>query len=104
MAGAAGCTRMPTDFIMPYVEPPERAIPGRPSYFATACLVNGLAEGIVVESHLDRPTKVEGNPGHPASMRATSVHAQACVLDLYDPDRAKQITEADMRANGKNSS
>ena len=94
MAGAAGCTRMPTDFIMPYVEPPEHAVPGRPSYFATACLVNGVAEGIVAESHLGRPTKMEGNPGHPASLGATSVHAQACVLDLYDPDRAKQITEA----------
>ncbi|MFN7996200.1 MAG: 4Fe-4S dicluster domain-containing protein [Bryobacteraceae bacterium] len=94
MAGAAGCTRQPTEFIMPYVEPPENVIPGRPSYYATACLVNGIAEGIVVESHLGKPTKVEGNPGHPASLGATSVHGQSCVLDLYDPDRAKEITES----------
>jgi molybdopterin-containing oxidoreductase family iron-sulfur binding subunit len=93
MAGAAGCTRQPTEFIMPYVEPPESAIPGRPSYYATARLVNGLAQGIVVETHLGRPTKVEGNPFHPASLGATDVHGQACVLDLYDPDRAKEMTE-----------
>ena len=92
MTGAA-CTRMPTEFIMPYVDPPENVIPGRPSYYATASIVNGLAQGVVVESHLGRPTKVEGNPNHPASLGATDVHGQSCVLDLYDPDRAKQITQ-----------
>ncbi len=94
MAAAAGCTRQPTEFIVPYVEPPEDAIPGRPSYYATARMVQGLAQGVVVESHLGRPTKVEGNPGHPASLGATDVHGQSCVLDLYDPDRSKQITES----------
>ncbi len=84
---------MPTQFIMPYVDPPENAVPGVPSYYATACIVNGVAEGVIVESHLGRPTKVEGNPNHPASLGATSVHGQACVFDLYDPDRAKEITE-----------
>ena len=93
MAAAAGCTRMPTEFIMPYVTPPENAVPGRPQYYATASIVNGLGEGVLVESHLGRPTKVEGNPGHPASLGATSVHGQACVMDLYDPIRAKQISE-----------
>lgn len=93
MAGAAGCTRQPPQFILPYVVAPERAIPGIPSNYATANVVRGLAEGIVVESHLGRPTKVEGNPLHPASLGATGVHSQACVLDLYDPDRAKEITE-----------
>ena len=94
MAAAAGCTRQPTEFIVPYVEPPEDAIPGRPSYYATARLVQGIAQGVVVESHLGRPTKVEGNPGHPASLGATDVHGQSCVLDLYDPDRSKQVTES----------
>jgi Fe-S-cluster-containing dehydrogenase component len=95
MTAMAGCTRQPTEFILPYVTPPEGAIPGRPSYYATASVVNGYAQGIVVESHLGRPTKVEGNPQHPASMGATAVHGQSCVLDLYDPDRAKQVTEND---------
>ena len=92
LAGTAGCTRQPPEAIMPYVDPPENVIPGRPRYYATAALRNGIGLGVVVESHLGRPTKVEGNPKHPASLGATDVHAQSCLLDLYDPDRAKTIT------------
>jgi Fe-S-cluster-containing dehydrogenase component/anaerobic selenocysteine-containing dehydrogenase len=91
LAGLSGCTRQPTETIMPYVDPPENVIPGRPKYYATAAPVNGLAEGVIVESHLGRPTKVEGNPDHPANLGATSVHSQACLMDLYDADRAKEI-------------
>ncbi|MFZ0594923.1 MAG: molybdopterin oxidoreductase [Bryobacteraceae bacterium] len=91
LAGLAGCTRQPEETIMPYVDPPENVIPGRPKYYATAAPVNGIAEGVIVESHLGRPTKVEGNPDHPASLGATSVHSQACLMDLYDPDRAREI-------------
>ena len=94
LAGLTGCTRQPTEFIVPYTDPPEHAIPGRPAYFATAIPVNGIGQGVIVESHLGRPTKVEGNPDHPASLGATSVLSQASVLDLYDPDRARQITYA----------
>ncbi len=91
LAGLTGCTRQPTETIMPYVDPPEDVIPGRPKYYATAATVNGIAEGVIVESHLGRPTKVEGNPDHPASFGATSVHSQACLMDLYDPDRSREI-------------
>jgi molybdopterin-containing oxidoreductase family iron-sulfur binding subunit len=91
LAGLAGCTRQPTEQILPYVQPPENVIPGRPKFYATAVCANGVAEGVLVESHLGRPTKVEGNPGHPASLGATSVLSQACLMDLYDPDRGKQV-------------
>jgi molybdopterin-containing oxidoreductase family iron-sulfur binding subunit len=93
LAGMTACTRQPVEQIMPYVDPPENAVPGNPLYFATAVPVAGIAEGVLIESHLGRPTKVEGNPDHPASLGATSVHSQASVLDLYDPDRAKQISQ-----------
>ncbi|HZS55223.1 MAG TPA: molybdopterin oxidoreductase, partial [Bryobacteraceae bacterium] len=91
LAGLTGCTRQPKETILPYVSPPENVIPGKPKYYATAAPVNGIAEGVIVESHLGRPTKVEGNPDHPASLGSTSVHSQACLMDLYDPDRAKEI-------------
>src|SRR6476469_4643523 len=84
LAGLTGCTRQPEEPIMPYIEQPENVIPGKPKYYATAVPVNGVAEGVIVESHLGRPTKVEGNPGHPASLGATSVLSQACLMDLYD--------------------
>ena len=91
LAGITACTRQPTETIMPYVEPPENVVPGKPKYYASAVPHEGSAQGVIVESHLGRPTKVEGNRDHPASLGATSVHSQACLMDLYDPDRAKEI-------------
>jgi len=92
LAGMTGCTKMPMAEIVPYVKQPENVIPGRPQYYATAFTLNGYASPILVESHLFRPTKIEGNPQHPASLGGTDVYAQASLLDLYDPDRAQNIT------------
>ena len=92
LAGAT-CTRQPEEKILPYARSPEETIPGQPLYFATAMTLGGYAQGLLVESHEGRPTKVEGNPRHPASLGATDVFAQASVLDLYDPDRARYVTE-----------
>ena len=92
LAGLTGCTRLPLTEIVPYVKQPENVIPGRPKYYATAFTLSGYASPILVESHLFRPTKVEGNPEHPASLGGTDIYAQASILDLYDPDRAQSIT------------
>ncbi|MGH9582080.1 MAG: 4Fe-4S dicluster domain-containing protein [Bryobacteraceae bacterium] len=99
LATGVGCTRASTEFLMPYVEPPEQAIPGIPKYYATAAVVNGVAQGVICETHLGRPTKVEGNLAHPASLGATDVLSQACVLDLYDPSRSKEIVEQDQTSS-----
>ena len=92
LAGLTGCTRMPITEIVPYVRQPENVVPGRPMFYATAFTLGGYASPILVESHLFRPTKIEGNPQHPASLGGTDIYAQASLLDLYDPDRAQNIT------------
>ncbi len=92
LAGLNACTRQPTEKIVPYVRQPEEIVPGRPLFFATALPLGGVASGVLVESHMGRPTKVEGNPEHPASLGATDAFAQASVLTLYDPDRSQVIT------------
>ncbi|MGH9532337.1 MAG: TAT-variant-translocated molybdopterin oxidoreductase, partial [Terriglobales bacterium] len=92
LAGLSACTRQPTETIVPYVRQPEEIVPGKPLYFATAMTLGSAALPLLVESHMGRPTKVEGNPEHPASQGATDVYAQASVLTLYDPDRSQTLT------------
>lgn len=95
LAGLSACARPPTpnEKIVPYVRAPEEIIPGTPLLFASATTEGGFAEGLLVESHQGRPTKVEGNPDHPASLGATHAQTQATVLSLYDPDRSQFISE-----------
>ncbi len=78
---------------MPYVEQPEEIVPGRPLFYATAMPQGGLAAPLLAENHMGRPTKIEGNPEHPASLGATNVLSQASVLTLYDPDRSRTVVE-----------
>ncbi len=86
-----GCVRLPLEPIVPYVRQPEGVIPGRPMYYATASTLGGYASPVLVESHLGRPTKVEGNDLHPASLGGTDIFAQASLLGLYDPDRSQTV-------------
>jgi molybdopterin-containing oxidoreductase family iron-sulfur binding subunit len=92
LAGAtlSGCIRKPAEEILPYAKRPEDLVPGRPRFYATAAAVCGQVEGLLVESQEGRPTKIEGNPEHPASQGATTAWAQAEVLTLYDPDRSRE--------------
>ncbi|MEO6195941.1 MAG: TAT-variant-translocated molybdopterin oxidoreductase [Thermoanaerobaculia bacterium] len=91
LAGLTGCTQQPLEKIIPYVRQPEQLIPGKPLFFATATTHAGYATGVLAESHQGRPTKIEGNPDHPASLGAADSFAQAAVLTLYDPDRSQAI-------------
>jgi len=88
-AGLSGCTKLPTQKIVPYVRQPEEIIPGKPLFYATAVTLGGVATGVLVESHMGRPTKIEGNPDHPASLGATDALSQASILGLWDPDRSQ---------------
>src|SRR6202789_461496 len=95
LAGLGACTKQPTEYIMPYVEAPEKLLAGKPLFYATAFPISGIANPILVETHEFRPTKVEGNPEHPASMGATDVPTQASILGLYDPDRLQTVNYID---------
>src|SRR4051812_1428375 len=90
MMSFAGC-RKPLEMIFPYNENPESVIPGKPLFYATAIPFRGYAQGALVESHEGKPTKVEGNPGHPDSLGGTDIFMQAEVLSLYDPDRSQVV-------------
>jgi len=92
MAGMTACTKQPLEPIVPYVRQPEEVVPGRPLFFATAFSLSGYASPILVESNLYRPTKVEGNGQHPASLGGTDIFSQASILGMYDPDRSQTVT------------
>jgi MoCo/4Fe-4S cofactor protein with predicted Tat translocation signal len=95
LAGLNGCSvrPAPSKEIVPYVRAPEELVPGQPLFYATSMTLDGASVGLLVESHLGRPTKIEGNPEHPASLGATDAFAQASVLTLYDPDRSKNVLD-----------
>ncbi|HWP30389.1 MAG TPA: TAT-variant-translocated molybdopterin oxidoreductase [Fimbriimonadales bacterium] len=91
MAGLGACRPQLAEKIIPYVKAPEEIVPGKPLYYATAVTFGGYATGVLAECYEGRPTKIEGNPDHPASLGATDAFTQATLLGLYDPDRSQAI-------------
>ncbi len=91
LSGLSACTKLPPEKIVPYVKAPEEIIPGKPLFYATSMPDARGAMGLLVESHMGRPTKIEGNLEHPGSLGSTDIFAQASVLTLYDPDRSQVV-------------
>jgi MoCo/4Fe-4S cofactor protein with predicted Tat translocation signal len=98
LAGLSGCVYQPPEKIVPYVKQPEEITPGKALFFATAFTLGGIATPLLARSNDGRPTKVEGNPDHPANRHgegnepgssATDIFSQASILSLYDPDRSQ---------------
>ena len=87
-ATLASCSRQAKD-IVPYVRMPERLVPGEAMHFATTLPLSGYGRGVVGVTHEGRPTKLEGNPLHPASLGGTDVFIEAEILNLYDPARSR---------------
>ena len=91
LAGLSACTQSPREKILPYARQPLEVSPGIPVSYATSMALDGFAMGLLVTSHEGRPTKIEGNPGHPASLGATGALQQASLLDLYEPGRTRLV-------------
>jgi MoCo/4Fe-4S cofactor protein with predicted Tat translocation signal len=85
-----GCRR-PVEKIEPYAKLPEDYIHGVSQYYATSMPTRSGAIPLVVRSHEGRPVKIEGNAQFPGSNGGTTMHAQASILDLYDPDRSTRF-------------
>jgi MoCo/4Fe-4S cofactor protein with predicted Tat translocation signal len=87
IAGVAGC-RYPVETIEPFVVRPEGRIPGESYTRATNIELADRVYNLLVTCVDGRPLKIEPNDSHPGG-GGTDVYAQACVLGLYDPDRAR---------------
>jgi molybdopterin-containing oxidoreductase family iron-sulfur binding subunit len=86
----AGCRR-PEEKLEPFGKQPENYTYGDAQYFATAMPTRTGAIPLVVKSYEGRPVKIEGNALYPGSNGSTDRYAQASILDLYDPDRARHF-------------
>ncbi len=86
--GLSGCRR-PEAYVVPYTKSVEWLIPGKAVLYTTSMPgpLGGLP--LIATTYEGRPTKLEGNPLVPSSNGGTDLFAQAVVLDLYDPDRAR---------------
>ncbi len=84
----AGCRR-PVENLEPFGKQPSDYVFGASQYFATAMPLRCGAQPLVVKSYEGRPIKIEGNNLFPGGIGATDRYAQASILDLYDPDRAR---------------
>src|ERR1700722_17348532 len=95
--GLSGCRR-PEAYVVPYTKSVEWLIPGKAVLYTTS--MPGVSGGLplIATTYEGRPTKLEGNPLVPPGNGGTDLFAQAAVLDLYDPDRARTFS-----FNGKES-
>ncbi|MCX6969416.1 MAG: TAT-variant-translocated molybdopterin oxidoreductase [Verrucomicrobia bacterium] len=90
--GLTGCRR-PEAHLVPFAKGVEWTIPGKFLYYATSMPTRTGAIPLIASTSDGRPTKLEGNPLHPFSNGGTDSFAQAAILDLYDPYRAKTILD-----------
>ena len=92
LAGLGGCRWLPAKKVVPAAEQSEDRVISIANIYATSVIEHGLATGVLVTSNEGRPTRIEGNPEHPASLGSNSSTVQATLLDLYDPDRSQSVS------------
>jgi MoCo/4Fe-4S cofactor protein with predicted Tat translocation signal len=75
--------------LVPFSHGVEWSVPGKAVFYATSRPHRRGAQPLVATTFDGRPTKVDGNPFHPASLGTSNTQTQASLLDLYDPDRSR---------------
>lgn len=107
LGGLTGC-RYSKEEIAAFVVRPVNSTPGVAKHYATNFELAGRAVHLLVGNVDGRPLKIEGNPQHPLmkgsepndlqggkkdrfASAGTDVFSQACILGLYDPDRAQRV-------------
>ncbi|MEZ6036859.1 MAG: TAT-variant-translocated molybdopterin oxidoreductase [Planctomycetota bacterium] len=96
LAGMTSC-RKPETKILPFNKRPAGYQPGIAQQYATTILRDGHGIGVLVKSNDGRPTKIEGNPSHPSSLGGSDSQLQAELLQLYDPGRSHEASNAHSR-------
>ncbi len=86
----ASC-RKPEQKILPYTRRPEGMILGVSQWYATSLEFAGYGLGVLARSDEGRPTKLEGNPMHPASGGGLTHFGQADLLNLVEPGRSTGV-------------
>ncbi len=86
----AGCRR-PEKHLVPFTRGVEWSIPGKQLFYASSRPTRNGYIPLIVGTYDGRPTKVDGNPRHPATKGASDAQTQASLLDLYDPDRIRHF-------------
>ncbi len=75
--------------IEPFVQPPEEALPGQATWYASTCRQCPAGCGILVRTINGRAKKIEGNPLHPLNRGKLCARGQGGLQLLYNPDRLK---------------
>ena len=87
---AAGCSPKPAiQRIVPYLVPPDDVVPGKPTFYRTACRECGAGCGVTARTREGRAVKLEGNPEDPVGRGALCARGQAAIQALYHPERFK---------------
>lgn len=89
--GLTGCRR-PEEHLIPFTRGSADYTHGVPEFFATSRPTRSGAVPLLAKSADGRPVKLERNSQHPDST-GTDAQTQASILDLYDPDRQKQVLQ-----------
>ncbi len=83
----SGCAQPPAERLIPYLVPPNDAMPGVSYWYASTCRECPVGCGIQVKQRDGRAIKIEGHPAHPVGRGGVCARGHAGLQALYHPDR-----------------